>query len=138
MIGKIVLWIILLAIESVTYPTLYNMYLEVTSDPMWYSNNAFLRWDLVFATRDGVQMWAAFNVVLLIIVIVIANNKSSMANASDNEGAYGTARFMGIDELNSLYPSYEITSDQKKHTGLYRITKRFKTKSEANRWKKKK
>ena len=137
MIGKIILWIVLLAIESVTYPTLYNMYLELTSDPLWYPNNAFLRWDLVFATQDGVQMWAAFNVVLLIIVIVIANNKSSMADASDNAGAYGTARFMGIDELNSLYPSYDITADQKKHTGLYRITKRFKTKAEADRWKKK-
>lgn len=138
MIGKIVLWIVLLAIESVAYPSLYNGYLRLTSDPLWYSGNDFLRWDIVFATRDGVQMWAAFNVVLLIIVIVIANNKGSMANESDNAGAYGTARFMSIDELNTLYPSYDITKDQKTHKGLFHITKRFRTKAEADRWKKKK
>lgn len=138
MIGKIALWIFLLAIEAVGYPTLYNMYLEVTNDPLWYPNDAFMRWDLVFATRDGLQIWGAFNVVLLIIVIVIANNKGALTSAADNEGAYGTARFMSIDELNALYPSYDITKDQKTHKGLFHITKRFRTKAEADRWKKKK
>jgi hypothetical protein len=138
MLLKFIFWVVLLAIEAVVYPSLYNGYLQITHDPLWYSGNPFMRWDLVFATHDGIQIWLAFNIGIIIVLVIMANNKSSMANEADNSGAYGTARFMSIDELNSLYPSYDVTSDQKNHKGLYKITKRFKSKAEADRWKKKK
>ena len=112
--AKVILFLILMICLALLYPIGWNILAKACGYP-YVEGSGFLRWDAVFASKDGTTLAMSAVVVLFVVTLYLgkmmdsAKKKGLIASGSE----YGSARWSTDDEMKAFFYNTTIDSGEK-------------------------